>query len=335
VKAHRVSAETWALLDRCQRQVLPGHAYATPKEPTIEQAEEPEMSPEQAKALDEAFEARQRSQRKIREMKKRRAVPRANCGHGRIKHLRKTLSGDVTDALLRPKCGRHDCQVCWRYRLTQTITRAVKTLLYRVDGNVRIDKVFLQEIAWEDWSSLNLSLRRRHTKTCGRLHLRLKDDRCLVVCAKPFKGAEAMSTGQVVGRFLDLAETMHTDRHSFRLLGEWADKKKSIWKQVGEYASHDLEPIKEALQEEGKKASWAFERRPEIHQGLLWRCSSEEEAEALFARLRAKCRFLDIEDDGPLWPNCDTEPAWPWDAPECPPEHVEPPFDTAPTWECF
>jgi hypothetical protein len=301
---HQVSEDTLRLVEKCRMEVMfkeePAPKKAAPPLPVY--------PPEKQAALDDAFAARGRSRRMIQELREHRCVARPNCGHGRIKHLRRNRPGEVTDALLRPKCGRHDCQVCWRIRLIKTIRRGVKALLYHRDGDVRMEKVHVKEIAWAEWPSLNLALRRKYTKDCGRLHLRIAGDRCLVFCAEPFQGSTAMSGPQAMDCYLSKVQSLSVERHSFRLLGCWADKQESEWEQLGEYANSDLEPIKQAIEKLGKHASWGFERHPEIHQGMLWNCSSEDEAEALFAKVKAACPSLDIEDSSSSRTKSDSAP---------------------------
>jgi hypothetical protein len=148
--------------------------------------------------------------------------------------IRKADFESCKDAFIRAMCGRSDCPYCWRRRLIRTIGRATRCLLF-ADGDVRTQTVWVREIDWFDWPALNRSLRRRYGKVCGRLRARKSDNRALVMCQHPFKGAEALTPAQAVDRLLAAIDMLHTRRSSYRQLGCGADKKRKEWKRLAHY----------------------------------------------------------------------------------------------------
>jgi hypothetical protein len=296
----------------------------------------PPLTPEKAKAWKEAREIKRRVRAKKDLLCEHPAVRRPGCGQGGTFLIRKTTAKGVKDAFLRPKCGRSNCPYCWRRRVFRTIDRAEGCLLFLPDGDVRTETVWCKEIDWRAWPALNRKLRRRYGKDCGRLHVRMVDDRCLVFSQHPMKGAEPLLPGPAIDRALSALDHMHTRRSSFRLLGAWHVKKRSEWRRLAHFEQAlDLHVMRKHLRQLGTYALFAFKDRPELEEGLLWHSSTEVAADALWDRLEELCPDLACAERSSAWRKSDTEPAGSaeaasggaWIAPGLTPEDVKTPFD--------
>src|SRR5262249_31743223 len=141
----------------------------------------------------ETDDAQARVAAKNGEIYKGKAVKRANCGQGGSLHKRKKCAdGTVRDRLARFYCGRSDCPFCWRGRLSRTLNRAARRLLYTADQEPRCEKVWFVTIPTSQRKSLNRKLRRLHGEDCGRLFLDRTDEFTLVFCDKPLHGGSAL-----------------------------------------------------------------------------------------------------------------------------------------------
>jgi hypothetical protein len=296
----------------------------------------PPLSPEKAKAWKEVRDIKRRVRAKKDLLCEHPAVRRPGCGQGGTFLIRKATAKGVKDAFLRPKCGRSNCPYCWRRRVFRTIDRAEGCLLFLPDGDVRTEAVWCKEIDWKDWPALNRKLRRKHGKECGRLHVRQVDDRCLVFCQFPMKGAEPLLPGPAIDRALSALDHLHTRRSSYRALGAWHSKKRSEWRRLAHFEQAlDLHVMRKHLRQLGTYALFAFKDRPEIEDGLLWHSSTVAAADALWKRLEELCPDLALGERSSPWRKSATRKAgaWPsasatgWTAPGLSASDVKTPFD--------
>jgi|SRR5579884_950021 len=296
-------------------------------------AREAEAKAAEDKLWSDRYKIKLRASEKIQSICKERVAPRYGCGSGGTFYIRKAQPGDVKDALLRFKCGRSDCPYCWRRRVVKTIRSATDCLI-RNNKESCSAALYFRLIDWQEWTVINRHIRRRHGVDCGRLHLRTSDNRCLVICEKPFDDATALTLGQAVDAILDNAEELHTERCSFMLLGKWKNKKPSEWKALGHFEGIDFDQVKEELRKI-KVSSHRWRKTPEIEAGLAWRAATEEDADAIFEKLSAACNFCANKEEPPTCPKSDSGSSGPWVADGLSPEEVQTPWDTEQESEAF
>jgi hypothetical protein len=164
-------------------------------------------------------------------------------------------------------------------------------------------------VAWDRWPALDRSIRRRHGGNCGRLRVRRGDSVVVLVSEHPFRGSREATPAEAVALASQAAlDFMDTRRHSFRLLGRWADRQPPGWRLVQRLGPLDLAEVRRELEALGVRAD-RLKDRPDL-QLLLWRCASDSEADALAARLRALAGpvtdFSHAEDFRSNGPNSDS-----------------------------
>lgn len=291
VAAHRVSTETWALLDRCQRIDLAADGLEEPLSVL------PEMTAEQLEAIADAEVAQARIDARIDAMHERPAPRRANCGQTLTVHLRRNRpSGGVQDALARLRCKRSDCPHCWRLLLTRNLRRATTCLLdARKDTNApRLGLLHVAETTWEAWEAFDKAMRRESYQAPprapdeekrkpgpGRLRIRRQDGTVLVIGERPFAGSRPVKPAEAVDLAAEAIAALHGDKHSYRQLGAWSDHRSKEWRCLRRlHKAINLGEVCMRLASLG--ASSQLLSTPDM-QALYWRAPSWEAAEALAA----------------------------------------------------
>jgi hypothetical protein len=257
--------------------------------------------PPPSEAEVQAEEAAAHLEGRLKRLYKARAARGPGCGRVGALHLRRGQGGQVEDALVRLACGRSDCPHCWRKRRAKACRRAAAALL-ATEGPVHVG-----ETTWERWDALDKAIRRRHGGDCCRLRVRRGDDTVLVVAESPFPGSRPCSPAEALGAVaVAVLDCLSQERHSFRLLGDWADRHRPEWRFVARLdAPMAWEDVRREVEALGARAR-RLEGRPDL-QVLLWRCDSEEAAQALADDLHARLsEFSPRGGSGTQRPNSDS-----------------------------
>jgi hypothetical protein len=331
----RITRGTWELLEQCYHEEEEAAAArrsragdsagashgggALPPEAPVRLVEP--ASPEEAAAA-EAEAVRRRLQRITDALYASRAPRAPGCGRGRVLHIRRnapgSASGAVDAGLIRPSCGRSTCPHCWRKRLRRTYGRAAGCLLDESADSCRprVGMLHVAEADWSDWEALDKAIRRRYGGCVGRVRVRCEDDNLIVVCELPFPGSRPVSPAQALDLVSAAVGRLHRARHSYRQLGDWSDGRPSEWRLCGCVdPAVDLGDVRALLEEMGRRARHL---RSDDLEALLWRCSSEADADALFAGLGVAGDVSDFRQRGERyshWTNSDTDsgggdPVW-------------------------
>ena len=282
----RPSRELWALIDAEQRKDLPPPAWPdAPADRPLQLLEGPSV--EEIKAGDEADAARQRVEGMIAELYRQRAPRADNCGLGATRHRRRHAPGRpgaVDDILLRHACGRHSCPHCWRRRECRTLRRAAPCLLdASAEGpghSPRLSALYVSEMPWLEWETADRRIRRAIGGRTGRLRVRQRSGRVLAIAERPFPGSRAVTPAEAADLASQAIAELHPGRHSYRQLGSWNDRRPRQWTEIGRYPHLDLAAVYGELKDYGARPRhW----RSQDVRGLIWRCDSRENADALLA----------------------------------------------------
>jgi hypothetical protein len=312
--AHRISTETWELLDRCQRPDLPPSAYADTADPP---SVLPELTPEQIEALAAEQRARDHRQQawdaidqRIAAIQRRYAPRHPNCGTKVTVALQRSREGHTDNALAKPRCKCLYCHFCRRQRKVGALERARRCLLGKGEKFLapEAQTVYVGWTTWQGWKAYDKAIRRDWEKaghegqprlrtledgqvkvvprTPGRMRIRRKDDdKVLVIGKHPWTGAIPCSDAEALDLAAPAIEQLARKRQAFRLLGDWSDWKPPQWSCVGKGpGTIDLHEVNYQLARRGI-TTHAFGEDPTL-QSLVWRTDS---AEAGIELLREVC----------------------------------------------
>jgi hypothetical protein len=296
---HRPAADTWRLGDAPELPIQPdGPVLVSP------------LPPEQAAALEEAALAHERIERKIAAMKTHPAPRAADCTRTFLRLRRHLEGGGVEEGLFRPACNRSSCPWCLRHRIIRTLMRASETLLdahaSRLGGVGRIPRTLPVHVAWVDWSaweSTDRAIRRQYPDfvdpkgrcNVGRLRVRQKGGRTLIVCEFPFAGSRPVKPPEALDMVSAAVDRLDLDRrecgehgehhttgmHSYRQMGRWYTEPVKRWELLKKSIEpFDFDRIQRELSALEVRAKY-FQRSTMA--GLLWRVDSDEAADQLWA----------------------------------------------------
>jgi len=290
VMNYRPSREYWELLDAEQRKDLPSVPVESPTERPVQPAR---PSAEEIEAGEQADQSLRKVGDRIAALFRQRAPKAADCGRGPVTLFSKEAAGcpgAIDNMLRQSRCKRTSCPHCWRLRVYKTLRRACTCLLDAPGPgpghSPRLGKLHVAETHWLSWEAEDKAIRRRYPEcvdenkrsSVGRLRVRRANNAVLIVCERPFRGSRPMSPAEALDLVSAAIETLHTDKHSFRLLGSWMDRQEKEWVVIDRYAHLDLSAVRDELKARGARVR---QFKNQDARGLVWRTDSRGAANAL------------------------------------------------------